>query len=92
VRVLLAEDRRLVRRLLSGDEDTFAEFFELQAPRLYRFALVRLDHDPDAAEEIVQRPLIRVFPELHTYPVAFRRVFGRLSPALATLTAARDRS
>lgn len=65
--VLHPDDHRLVRRLLSGDEDTFSEFFALQAPRLYRFALARLDYDPDAAEEIVQSTLIKVFPKLHTY-------------------------
>jgi RNA polymerase sigma-70 factor (ECF subfamily) len=67
VSALFAEDRHLVRRLLSGDEDTFSEFFDLQAPRLYRFALARLDYDPDAAEEVVQSTLIKVFPKLHTY-------------------------
>lgn len=65
--VLFEADRDLVRRLLSGDEDTFSEFFDLQAPRLYRFALARLDYDADAAEEIVQTTLIKVFPKLHTY-------------------------
>lgn len=64
---LFAEDRALVRRLLSGDEAAFAEFFDRQAPRLYRFALSRLGHDCDAAEEVVQMTLLRVFTKLPTY-------------------------
>ena len=60
-------DKVLVERLLAGEERAFEEFFEGYFPRLYRFALVRLNHNPDAAEEVVQITLTRVIRKLHTY-------------------------
>jgi RNA polymerase sigma-70 factor (ECF subfamily) len=60
-------DLALARRLLAGDEAAFDEFFAAYAPRLYRFALGRLDGNEDAAEEIVQRVLIRGLERLRSY-------------------------
>ncbi len=60
-------DKALVRRLLAGDEVAFQEFFTENFPRLYRFALSRLDHDADAAEEVVQATLCKVVRKLDTY-------------------------
>lgn len=60
-------DRALVERVLAGDETAFEEFFDLYFPRLYRFALSRLGGNEDAAEEIVQRVLIRALDRLDTY-------------------------
>ena len=60
-------DRWLVKRLLAGDERAFEEFFAGYFPRLYRFALSRVDLDHDKAEEIVQATLSRVVTKLHTY-------------------------
>ncbi len=60
-------DKTLVARLLTDEERAFEEFFEGYFPRLYRFALVRLDHNTDAAEEVVQITLTRVIRKLHTY-------------------------
>ncbi len=60
-------DRKLVKRLLAGDEEAFEEFFNGYFPRLYRFALTRLDSCPDAAEEIAQVTLIKVISKLGTY-------------------------
>ena len=60
-------DIALTRRVLAGDEAAFDEFFARYFPRLYRFALARLDNNEDAAEEIVQRVLIRALDRLHTY-------------------------
>lgn len=60
-------DAELVRRLLAGEEAAFDEFFALYFPRLYRFALARLDGNGDAAEEAVQRALIRALDHLHTF-------------------------
>jgi RNA polymerase sigma-70 factor, ECF subfamily len=45
----------------------FDEFFAAYSPRLYRFALGRLDGNEDAAEEIVQRVLIRGLERLRSY-------------------------
>jgi len=61
------DDKRLVKTLLSGDERAFDRFFEDNFSRLYRFALVRLSDDPDAAREIAQIVLTRATQKLHTY-------------------------
>jgi RNA polymerase sigma-70 factor (ECF subfamily) len=60
-------DKILVSRLLAGEERAFEEFFEAYFPRLYRFALARLDYDGDAAEEVVQATLTKVIRKLHTF-------------------------
>ena len=60
-------DKALVRRLLSGEEAAFRQFFDGHFPRLYRFALKRTDGDHDAAEEIVQKTLITAMRKLHTF-------------------------
>jgi RNA polymerase sigma-70 factor (ECF subfamily) len=60
-------DVTLARRVLAGEEAAFDEFFTGYFPRLYRFALARLGGNEDAAEEIVQRVLIRALARLHTY-------------------------
>jgi RNA polymerase sigma-70 factor (ECF subfamily) len=62
-----ARDRKLARRLLAGDERAFDEFFKGNFPGLYRFALTRLDHDHDAAEEVAQATLARAIAKLKTY-------------------------
>ena len=62
-----ATDKALVERLLAGEERAFEEFFEAYFPRLYRFALARLDHNPDSAEEVVQATLTKVIVKLHTF-------------------------
>ncbi len=61
------DDRKLVKKLLSGDELAFEGFFEDNFARLYRFALVRLSDDPDAARDIAQIVLTRAMQKLHTY-------------------------
>jgi RNA polymerase sigma-70 factor (ECF subfamily) len=60
-------DRDLVQLMLGGDEAAFQRFFELHFPGLYRFALARLGHDADAAEEVAQAALSKVVRKLHTY-------------------------
>lgn len=63
----VARDRRLVTRLLRADESAFQSFFDDYFPRLFRFALSRLNHDADLAEEIVQAALVRAVGKLDTY-------------------------
>ncbi len=60
-------DKIVVGRLLTGDELAFEDFFGTYFPRLFRFALARLDHDADAAEEVVQSTLCRAVRKLATY-------------------------
>ena len=60
-------DRALVLRMLAGEEAAFEEFFQTNFPRLYRFALIRLGYDEDAAEEVVQTTLCKAIGKLETY-------------------------
>jgi RNA polymerase sigma-70 factor (ECF subfamily) len=60
-------DASLVRRVRAGEEAAFGEFFSLYFPRLYRFAIARLDGNEDASEEVVQQTLIRAIDRLHTF-------------------------
>lgn len=61
------EDKRLVKQLLAGKQGAFDRFFEENFARLYRFALLRLSDDPDAAREVAQATLTRAVARLHTY-------------------------
>ncbi len=63
----MIRDKALVEKLLSGDDVAFERFFQAYFPRLYRFALVRMNQDRDAAEEVVQATLTRVIQKLGTY-------------------------
>lgn len=60
-------DLELARRLRSGDESAFEEFFAEYFPRVYRFARIRLGGDDDAAEEVTQTTLIRALAKMNTY-------------------------
>ena len=61
------DDKRLVKRLLSGDESAFERFFDENFARVYRFALTRLSDDPDAAREVAQITLTRALRKLTSY-------------------------
>ena len=60
-------DKAMVRRMLARDEAAFEGFFETYAPGLYRFAVTRLEHDGNAAEEVVQATLCKAITKLATY-------------------------
>jgi RNA polymerase sigma-70 factor (ECF subfamily) len=53
--------------MLAGDERAFDEFFEGHFPGLYRFAMTRLNHDEDAAEEVAQATICKAITKLATY-------------------------
>ena len=61
------DDKRLVKRLLEGDQRAFDRFFKDNFARLYRFAMVRLSDDPEGAREVVQIVLTRAVRKMHTY-------------------------
>jgi len=61
------DDKRLVKQLLAGKPQAFDRFFDENFARLYRFALVRLSDDPDAAREIAQITLTRAVQKLSSY-------------------------
>lgn len=63
----LNTDRALAKRVASGDSDAFEAFFREYFPRLFRFTLVRVDRNPELAEEIVQRTMCRVVRKMGTY-------------------------
>jgi len=60
-------DGNVAHRMLAGDQSAFDEFFQGNFPRLYRFALTRMNHDADAAEEVVQATLCAAISKLRTY-------------------------
>lgn len=61
------EDLEVVRRLLDGDEATFRAVFDGFFPRLYRFALPRVNGDVEEARDIVQQTFCRAFERLDSY-------------------------
>jgi RNA polymerase sigma-70 factor (ECF subfamily) len=65
--VVHAEDKRLVARLLAGEEAAFTQFFADHYHRLYRFALARVDGDVGAAEDAAQATLSRALENLASY-------------------------
>ncbi len=60
-------DRAVVRRILNGDQAAFRQVFDSYFPRLYRFALARLDGDHDAAAEVVQQAFCNAVEALERY-------------------------
>ena len=60
-------DRGLVRRMLAGDQRAFDEFFDGHFPGLYRFALTRVNHDENAAEDVAQATICKAITKLKTY-------------------------
>ena len=60
-------DKRLVKRILDGDQPSFDAFFRSYYPRLFRFALVRLDNDRDLADETAQVVLCQALSKMDTY-------------------------
>lgn len=60
-------DKKLAERVLNGDEYSFEVFFNTYFPRIYRFALLRLDHDHNLAEDTAQIVLCQAISKLSTY-------------------------
>lgn len=60
-------DRAVARRILGGDEAAFRDLFDRFFPRLYRFALVRLERDPEAARDVVQQTFCNAIARLDDY-------------------------
>ena len=55
----MTDDRELVAAMLAGNERAFTAFFDTYFPRVYRFALPRLDRNPDVTKDVVQATLIK---------------------------------
>jgi RNA polymerase sigma-70 factor, ECF subfamily len=63
----LADEPELIQRMLAGEERAFDAFFESHFPRLYRFALPRLNGDIEATREVVQATLAKAMRKLADY-------------------------
>ncbi len=57
----------LVQRMLAGEEKAFTTFYGEYSPRIYRFALPRLNGDHDATAEIVQASLVKAILKLRDF-------------------------
>jgi len=53
--------------MLAGDERAFTTFFNDYFPRVYRFALPRLNSDTEAAAEVVQATLVKAMRKLKDF-------------------------
>lgn len=63
----MTNDRELVKLMLVGDERAFSEFFATYFPRIYRFALPRLNRNEDTAKDVVQTTLIKAIRNLASF-------------------------
>ncbi|MEO7385631.1 MAG: RNA polymerase sigma factor [Gammaproteobacteria bacterium] len=63
----MTETTELVQRMLAGNERAFTAFFDDYFPRVYRFALPRLNNDADAAAEVVQATLVKAMRKLRDF-------------------------
>lgn len=63
----MIESTELVQRMLRGDEKAFTAFFDDYFPRVYRFALPRLNGDAEAAAEVVQATLVKAMRKLRDF-------------------------
>ncbi len=60
-------DRAVARRILAGDDKAFRELFDAYFPRLYRFAMARLNGDREEARDAAQQTFCRAIEKLDTY-------------------------
>jgi RNA polymerase sigma-70 factor (ECF subfamily) len=60
-------DRHLAERMRKGDQRAFDEFFNAYFDRLYRFALVRMNHDENLAEDVVQQTMCKAMEKIGLY-------------------------
>ena len=61
------EDRELVRGMMRGDDRAITEFMDIYFPRLYRFALMRMNDDHAGAEDVVQQTLTIAARKIGTF-------------------------
>src|SRR5262245_5171089 len=61
------EDRKLVRRMLAGDQRAFDAFYSAYAERLASFAARRSNLGADGIEDIVQITLIKAIRHLGNF-------------------------
>jgi RNA polymerase sigma-70 factor (ECF subfamily) len=64
--VAWANDRELVNQILAGSREHFEQLYEAYFPRVFRFALKRLN-DAGEAEDVTQEVFFTVFRSLASY-------------------------
>lgn len=64
---LVHVDKALTKKILRGDEAAFRDLFDRYFPRLYRFALARLNGDREAAADVVQQTFCKAIENLEHY-------------------------
>lgn len=64
---MYSNDRELIAAMLAGDEAAFRSFFTAYFPRVYRFALPRLNGEVEAAKEVVQATLTKAMRNLASF-------------------------
>lgn len=67
MREAFRDDRKLVARLVRGEEAAFEAFVDEYYPRLYRFAFPRVGRDPEAAQDVVQNTFANVIRKVGDY-------------------------
>jgi RNA polymerase sigma-70 factor, ECF subfamily len=60
-------ERRLIERLLKGERSAFDAFFNDYHPKLYRFALRRLNGRRDVAEDVAQATICEALTSLSSF-------------------------
>ncbi len=60
-------DKALAKRILQGDEKAFRRLFDDFFPKLYRFAMARLDGDHAAGRDVVQETFCKSIERLDSY-------------------------
>lgn len=65
--MIFEDDLKLARRVSSGDEAAFRQFFDEYYDRVYRFALGRLPDDHHITEDIVQTSFTKALDKMATY-------------------------
>jgi RNA polymerase sigma-70 factor, ECF subfamily len=61
------DDKALANRILAGDATAFRRLFDELFPKLYRFAMLRLEGNRDDVCEVVQQTYCRAFEQLAKY-------------------------
>lgn len=60
-------DRATAKKILAGDERAFRELFDSFYPRLFRFAVARLNGDRETSADIVQQTFCKGIEHLDSY-------------------------
>jgi RNA polymerase sigma-70 factor, ECF subfamily len=61
------QDLQLARRIGSGDRGAFDALFQQVFPRLYRFVLLRVQRNEDAAQDLCQQTLEKAMRHMSAY-------------------------